>query len=198
MPNIQTVLLSAAVGAAVAVLLEFFRTRMGGSYWLAQERWKLKRDTYTKLLEGLTAYRRVADRQVSMAMRADRFTEEDLERDRKNLEEMTALSHSLDQARAVAQMWLGTEAKATLVGLWNAMHGNQVRMLTADDQPETWRRLSQETSDIITAAEALLLFCANEDLRLQPSFFRRTWRRLRWRRALAASSPHAVSARRSA
>jgi hypothetical protein len=51
--TINTVLLSSIVGAVVALVADQIRARVAGKWWVAQEQWKLKRETYVRLLENL-------------------------------------------------------------------------------------------------------------------------------------------------
>jgi hypothetical protein len=46
--------LGAALGVLTSFTTERLRARISGQFWLAQERWKLKADTYSRLLRLLT------------------------------------------------------------------------------------------------------------------------------------------------
>jgi hypothetical protein len=53
MDAFKTVVLSALIGALVSLVVDALKARSAGRWWEAQERWKLKRDTYLRLLDGL-------------------------------------------------------------------------------------------------------------------------------------------------
>ena len=53
MDPLKAVLLSALVGAIVSLVVDSLKARFAGRWWEAQERWKLKRDVYLRLLDAL-------------------------------------------------------------------------------------------------------------------------------------------------
>ncbi len=53
MDPLKTVLLSALVGAIVSLVVDTLKARSAGRWWEAQERWKLRRDIYLRLLDAL-------------------------------------------------------------------------------------------------------------------------------------------------
>lgn len=120
--KLLTVLLSASTAALVSLAVEYVKTRRATDLWLAQERWKLKRETYAGLLGTLAEIRRRAEQFTNVQAGLvgptnalqDRFFEQTAER-------LGELRVSLDRLTAVATLWLGPGALRTLADLERAL-----------------------------------------------------------------------------
>ena len=51
--DLETILVSAAVGAVAGIATQWFGVWISGRYWVAQERWRMKGETYRHLFEAL-------------------------------------------------------------------------------------------------------------------------------------------------
>lgn len=111
----QTVVVAAAVGAAASLLTsaltEAVKLQSSKKLWLAQEQWKLKRDTYRTLLHGLFELRNKA-RAVARSLKHDKEINEAMYRG------FSARLRRIAKARSVAALWLDKQALAALDSPW--------------------------------------------------------------------------------
>ncbi len=144
--------------------LESIKVTVSGEMWVAQERWKLKREIYTALLKALAELRIIlsgfewATREGEPPPSLDDPEKELLEMSRRS----DALLEQIALDRAVAEVWLGADALKALEELDKEM-GRGAVPAEPQARGEGWAHLK----NIVEKARMLLVEAARKDFRLE-------------------------------